>query len=461
MSDILERKLFGTDGVRAKAGEYPLTPDLVLKLAQAAADAFLARRDSSLDWPTVVIGKDTRQSCDMLESAMAAGLNSRGIDVRFAGVIPTPAVAFLTRELNAVFGVVISASHNPFYDNGIKFFGSDGYKLSDSFELEIEHRLLGKGDYSEPAFEGIGRNSVIENAAERYVGFVREGAGENNAELLSGLTIALDCANGASFRTSEAVLHSLGATVKSFHNRPSGMNINDACGCTYPAEIEKLVRDTGADVGVSHDGDADRVLLCDEMGSVLDGDEMMAMAALAMIEDGTLHDNTLVATVMSNIGLDEAIRKAGGKVLRAGVGDRYVMEMMKKGGYNFGGEQSGHFIFRDFSTTGDGIISALRLLRVIKQKSSHRLSELRKVLTHYPQVQRNVRVRAKPPVSDVGSINGKIRQIEDALGEQGRVLVRYSGTEPLLRVLIEGSDLAFIDEQADELVEIIQKEIGE
>jgi len=461
MSNNPERELFGTDGIRAKAGEYPLVPELIVKLGQAAAEAFLARRDSSSDWPTVVIGRDTRQSGDMLEAAFASGLNSRGIDVRLAGVIPTPAVAFLTQELKATFGVVISASHNPFYDNGIKFFGPDGYKLSDAFELEIEHRLLGKGDYAKADFSGIGRIGNLENATERYVDFVRGGAGEGDAELLSGLTIVLDCANGSSFQTSETVLHSLGATVKSFHHHPNGININEESGCTYPREIEKFVRETDADVGVSHDGDADRVLLSDETGSALDGDEMMLIAALSMIEEGTLKDNTVVSTVMSNIGLDEAIRNAGGKVLRAGVGDRYVLEMMRKGDYNFGGEQSGHFIFRDFHSTGDGLISAVRLLRIIKQNSHRRLSELRKALVRFPQAQRHVRVKSKPPLEEIPPVFEKITQLTEALGEQGRILVRYSGTEPLLRVLIEGSDSETIEKQADELAEIIREEIGE
>ncbi len=461
MSNNLERELFGTDGIRAKAGEHPLVPELIVKLGQAAAEAFLVRRDSSLDWPTVVIGRDTRQSGDMLEAAFAAGLNSRGIDVRLAGVIPTPAVAFLTQELKATVGVVISASHNPFYDNGLKFFGADGYKLSDAFELEIEHRLLGKGDYPKASFNGIGRIGILENATERYVDFIRSGAGEGDADLLSGLTIALDCANGASYQTSEAVLHSLGATVKSFHHHPNGININEECGCTYPREIEKLVRETGADVGVSHDGDADRVLLCDETGSALDGDEMMLIAALSMIEEGTLKDNTLVSTVMSNIGLDEAIRNAGGKVLRAGVGDRYVMELMHEGHFNFGGEQSGHFIFRDFHTTGDGLISAVRLLRIIKRNTHQRLSELRQALVRFPQAQRHIRVKSKPPLEEIPPVYEKVAQLTESLGDQGRILVRYSGTEPLLRVLIEGSDAGHIEQEADKLAQLIREEIGE
>jgi len=460
MSDNLKRQLFGTDGIRAKAGEYPLTPEIVVKLGQAAADAFLVRRNASHEWPTVILGRDTRQSGDMLESAFAAGLNSRGIDVRLAGMIPTPAVAFLTSDLKAAFGVVISASHNPFYDNGIKFFGPDGCKLSDALELEIEHRLLEKESFSTADFEGIGRSGALDKATERYVHFIRNGPGQGNDTLLSGLTIALDSANGSGFQSSEALLHSLGAKVIGFHNRPSGLNINEECGCTYPREIEKLVRESGADVGVSHDGDADRVLFCDETGSALDGDEMMAITALFMMEEGALRGNTLVATVMSNLALDKAVGQAGGNVLRAGVGDRSVIDLMKKGDYNFGGEQSGHFIFRDFLPTGDGLVSAVQFLRIMKHKGKP-LSELRKVLTRFPQAQRDVRIKAKPPLEELPSVSGKISQITKTLGEQGRILVRYSGTEPLLRVLIEGSDADAIEKEVEELVQLIQEEIGE
>ncbi|MEM1441203.1 MAG: phosphoglucosamine mutase [Verrucomicrobiota bacterium] len=449
------RQFFGTDGIRGKANKYPLTADFVVRLGQAVAEVFLEGRGETHDWPSVVIGKDTRQSGDMLESAISAGLNSRGIDVRLAGVVPTPAVAMLVRETGAAFGVVISASHNPFGDNGIKFFGPDGYKLTDEMELEIERRVL-----SDPESEvegAIGRTSDLEKATERYVDFVRSSAGEDR-ELLRGLTIALDCANGASFETSEAILRSLGATVKSFHHHPNGININEDCGCTHAGVIEALVKETGADVGVSHDGDADRVLLCDETGSVLDGDELMAIAAISMIEAGTLNENTLVSTVMSNAGLDEAVANAGGKVVRAGVGDRYVLEKMREHGYNLGGEQSGHFIFLDHNTTGDGIVSAVQLLKTMRE-SGKPLSELRKVLTKFPQAQRNVRVSSKPAMKDL-SCAPKIDEINALLGDAGRTLLRYSGTEPLLRILIEGKDEAQINEWADQLVELIGDEIG-
>jgi phosphoglucosamine mutase len=450
-----KRQFFGTDGIRAKANAYPLVPDFVVKLGQAVADAFLSRRSDLRNWPTVIIGKDTRQSCDMLESAIAAGLTSRGIDVQLAGVIPTPAVAMLTRETGALFGVVISASHNPFEDNGIKFFGPDGYKLDDTLELEIESGVIA----SAAAVDGapVGRISHLEGASERYIDFVCRSVGDDR-HLLDGLVIALDAANGASYRTSEAILHALGAKVLPVHHHPSGININLDCGCTHPAVIEALVKETGAHVGVSHDGDADRVLLCDETGSVLDGDELMAIAAVSMIAAGTLTDRTLVATIMSNAGLDEAIEAAGGKVIRAGVGDRYVIEAMRAGSYNLGGEQSGHFIFRDFNTTGDGIMAAVQLL-VMMRTAGKPLSELRKVMTKFPQAQRNIRVLRKPAPADLAAAD-RLAEVEKTLGSAGRVLLRYSGTEPLLRLLIEGRDADYINREADAIADAIRAEIG-
>ena len=450
------RRYFGTDGIRGRANIPPLVPEFVVRLGQAAADVFLTRRGDSRTWPVVVIGKDTRQSCDMLESAIAAGLTSRGIDVRLAGVVPTPAVALLTREEGAAFGIVISASHNPFDDNGIKFFGPDGYKLDDALELGIESLLEGPDKTTKTG--PVGRIAALPDAADRYVAFIRASAGADR-ELFRGLHLALDAANGAASETSAEILHSLGARLSVFHHHPSGININLDCGCTHPEVIGALVRETRADAGVAHDGDADRVLLCDETGSVLDGDEIMAIAALSMIRAGTLKENTLVATVMSNAGLDEAVRAAGGRVVRAGVGDRYVIEAMRKGGYNLGGEQSGHFIFHDHNTTGDGILAAVQVLKMMRE-SGKPLSELRKVMTKFPQVLRNLRVREKRPLGEL-SAAPRIAALEAALGESGRVLLRYSGTEALLRLLVEGRDAAFIGSEADAIAAEIQGEIGE
>jgi phosphoglucosamine mutase len=455
MMNVATRRYFGTDGIRARANSFPLVPEFVVRLGQAAADAFLARLGDWRTWPLVVIGKDTRQSCDMLEAAIAAGLTSRGIDVRLAGVIPTPAVAQLTREEGAAFGVVISASHNSFEDNGIKFFGPDGYKLDDALELEIES-LVDAPDRT-TCERQVGRIAPIAHAVERYVAFIRASVGEDR-ELFRGLHLALDAANGAASETSFEVLRSLGARVSIFHHRPSGININLDCGCTHPRVIGELVRETGADAGLAHDGDADRVLLCDETGSVLDGDEIMAIAAISMIRAGSLRKNTLVATVMSNAGLDEAVRTAGGRVVRAGVGDRYVVEEMKQGGYNLGGEQSGHFIFRDHNSTGDGILAAVQVLKMMRE-SGQPLSELRKVMRKFPQVLRNIRVRERRPPAELAAAP-RLAALEATLGESGRVLVRYSGTEPLLRLLAEGRDAAFIEAEVDAIASEIQAEIG-
>ena len=455
----LERAYFGTDGIRGPANVPPLTPDFAVRLGRTAADLFLERRDGGeREWPTVIIGKDTRQSCDMLEAAVAAGIASLGVDVRLAGVIPTPAVARLVVEERALFGVVISASHNPFSDNGIKFFGPDGFKLDDALEREIESRLerMAVPSSDDPAGP-VGRIAPLPRALERYVSFVREGAG-GDPDLLSGLTIALDCANGASHESSEAVLRSLGAKVIARHNQPSGLNINEECGCTHPGIIERLVKESGADVGISHDGDADRVLLCDETGSVVDGDELMAIAAIGLLERGELPGDTLVATVMSNAGLDEAVNAAGGKVVRTAVGDRYVLEAMREHGYVLGGEQSGHFIFLRQNTTGDGIVAAVQLLRILREKGEP-LSRLRRAMTRFPQVQRNVRVSRKPELDSL-AVSEQIRRAESELGESGRVLLRYSGTEPKLRILVEGKDESRINGLADELAAAVRGEIG-
>jgi len=455
------RRFFGTDGIRGKANEPPLTPEFAVRLGQAAAAVFLETRAATVrEWPAAVIGRDTRQSCDMLECAVAAGLESRGVDVRFAGVVPTPAVAMLTRETGAALGVVISASHNPYDDNGIKFFGPDGYKLDDERELAIERRLLAE-DHAAPAPApdgfSLGRHSRLDDAVDRYVSFVRATAGDD-MDLFAGLTVVLDAANGAACETSAAVLRSLGARVLPHHDRPTGININENCGCTHPEVIESLVRETGADVGVSHDGDADRVLLCDETGSVLDGDEIMAIAATALIEEGSLVEDTLVATIMSNAGLDEAVARAGGRVVRAGVGDRYVIEEMRRHGYNLGGEQSGHFIFRDHNTTGDGIVSAVQLLRIMKRRGQP-LSELRRVMEKFPQAKRNLRVARQPELGTLKAAS-TVGETEKAVGEAGRVLLRYSGTEPLLRVLVEGRDADLIEREADRLAGAFAEEIG-
>jgi phosphoglucosamine mutase len=394
----------------------------------------------------------------MLEAALVAGLNSVGADALLAGVIPTPAVAYLVRELGAAAGVVISASHNPAEDNGLKLFGGDGYKLDDELEERMEQLILtDEIDAMRPTSEEIGTVAQITDAATRYEAMAKASV---PGMVLHGLHIALDCANGASFETTPSVLRDLGATLSISHATPDGMNINARCGSTHPEAIRQLVRVSGAQIGIAHDGDADRLLLCDEMGEIVDGDEILAMTALDALERGTLAGKTLVATVMSNFGLDECLAAAGGKVLRTAVGDRYVVEAMRKGDFSIGGEQSGHLIFRDHGTTGDGLIAALQVLRIMTE-SGKPLSELRRVLKKYPQAQRNLRVREKPPLDSLTDVAELISVTETALAGKGRVLLRYSGTEPKIRLLIEGPDEGVITKAADEIAASLIKAIGE
>lgn len=455
------RQLFGTDGIRGVANVEPLTPETVLRLGQAAALTLIRNGQSGDEWPRCIIGRDTRLSGDMLESALAAGLASMGVDVELAGVVPTPAVAYLTRETKASAGAVISASHNPFNDNGIKFFGADGYKLDDRQELEIERLVLNPEliDAVKRAEAGkVGRISRIEDAADRYIHSVLSGL-QTDSEFLRGMKIALDCAHGAAYKTSPAILAHLGAEVITRYDEPNGLNINGACGATYDDAIAAFVVETGADVGISHDGDADRLLLCDELAEPLDGDEVLAIAATYLAKRGKLAKNTLVATIMSNYGLNETLRQLGGKVVRCNVGDRYVIQAMREQGLNLGGEQSGHLIFHDLTTTGDGIVAAVQILQMMATEGKP-LSELRKCLRKYPQAKRNLSVKSKPPVEELAEANRLIAETEKELGDSGRVLLRYSGTEPKIRLLIEGPDLDQIEKAADRIAAAIFAQIG-
>ena len=451
------RKLFGTDGIRGSANTHPITPEIALRLGRAAG--YLMRRNSGpgADRPRFVIGRDTRRSGEMLEAALVAGLNSIGADVLLAGVIPTPAVACLVQELKADGGVVISASHNPAGDNGLKLFGRDGYKLDDALEERLETLILTEEiDEERPMGDAIGIATIIPDASERYGALAKASVPGLS---LHGLKIAVDCANGASFQTTPLVLKDLGATLAVFHASPNGMNINERCGSTHGEEISRLVKETGAHIGISHDGDADRLVLCDEQGEIVDGDEILAMTALDALRRGTLAGKTLVATVMSNFGLDESIAAAGGKVLRTAVGDRYVVEAMREGNFSIGGEQSGHLIFRDHGTTGDGLLAALQVLRIMTE-SGKPLSELRRCLKKYPQAQRNLRVKEKPPLDSLTEVTALVAETETALSGKGRVLLRYSGTEPKIRLLIEGPDEAMINEAADRIAEVLISAIG-
>ncbi len=455
------QKIFGTDGVRGVANVEPVTAETALKLGRAAAHVFTQLNPRTLpagSRPKIVLGKDTRLSGYMLENALVAGITSLGVDVLIIGPLPTPGVAYITRSLRADAGIVLSASHNPYEDNGIKFFRHDGYKLDDQIEDRIEQLVFtGEIDSIRPTAGKIGRAARIDDALGRYVEFAK--ASFPRGMSLEGMRVAVDVANGAAYKSTPCILRELGAELVVVHDEPNGTNINDQCGSTYPEEISRVVRESAVDVGIAHDGDADRVLLCDEKGEIVDGDEILAIAATDLLRSQRLQKQTLVATVMSNFGLDDAITAAGGKILRTKVGDRYVIEEMLRSELNLGGEQSGHIIFRDFSTTGDGIVSALQILRIMRDTGKP-LSELKGCLRKYPQAQRNLKVKAKPPIDELSEVVKLRDEAERELAGKGRVLLRYSGTEPKIRLLIEGRESAQIDRQADRIADAITRAIG-
>ncbi len=455
------RKIFGTDGVRGVANIEPVTAETALKLGRAAAHVITqlsANRRGASTRPKIVLGKDTRLSGYMLENALVAGITSLGVDVLLIGPLPSPGVAYITRSLRADAGIVLSASHNSYEDNGIKFFRHDGCKLDDAVEAEIENLVFsGEIESIRPTAGKIGRAARIDDALGRYVEFAK--ASFPRARTLDGIQIALDCANGAAYKSSPCILRELGAQLQVFHNSPNGTNINAQCGSTYPDEIARIVKKTGAHIGISHDGDADRLILADENGDIVDGDEIMAIAAVDLLKNGGLAHQTLVATVMSNFGLDETIAAHGGKIVRTQVGDRYVIEEMLRHGYNVGGEQSGHMIFRDHATTGDGIVSALQILRIMVE-TGQPLSALKQVLKKYPQAQRNLRVREKIPFAQLPHLQKLVADTENELAGAGRALLRYSGTEPKIRLLIEGRDADWINTRADLIASEIQATLG-
>ena len=456
-----QRKLFGTDGIRGVANIEPVTAETALKLGRAAAHVFGnsgGRPHHQGDRRTIVLGKDTRLSGYMLENAMVAGITSLGVDVLIIGPLPTPGVAFITRSLRADAGIVLSASHNPYEDNGIKFFRHDGYKLDDAVEKKIEDIVFsGEIENIRPTALKIGKAFRIDDALGRYVEYAKQSFPRGRT--LESLKIAVDCANGAAYKSTPCILRELGANLTVFHNSPNGTNINADCGSTHPEHIQKFVKETGAHVGITHDGDADRVLLCDENGELVDGDEIMAIAAIDFLKSGHLAKNTLVSTIMSNFGLDETLAAHGGKVLRTKVGDRYVIEAMMRDDLNVGGEQSGHMIFRDYASTGDGIVAALQILRVMIETGKP-LSELKKVLKKYPQAQRNLKVRVKPALETLTGVQTLLKEAEQKLDGKGRVLLRYSGTEPKIRLLIEGREEDQINADADRIAGAIQETIG-
>ena len=447
-------RLFGTDGVRGEAN-VTLLPEMAYRLGRAATIYF---GKESEEQPLIIIGRDTRISGEMFESALTAGICSAGGRAMLAGIIPTPAIAYLARKHKAKAGIVISASHNPFHDNGIKFFGGDGYKLPDAVEDELEaivHQLETDDNYPRPTAEHIGHIEYRTDLLNQYMEFVLSTCKER----FDGVKVVLDCANGAAYEAMPKILRHLGANVKVIHALPNGTNINDGCGSTHLESLQKAVLENGADFGIAHDGDADRCLCVDEKGQVIDGDHILVMCAMDMMKEGKLPYNTVVTTVMANIGFHQAIKKAGGRAEITKVGDRYVLENMLKNGYKIGGEQSGHIIFTDFSTTGDGLITALQVLSSLK-RSGRKASDLTALMTTYPQLLVNVKVATKEGWETNEAIKEASAEGDKELGENGRILVRPSGTEPLIRVMAEGPDQAQLDRICHAIADVVKKEQG-
>ncbi|HQY74124.1 MAG TPA: phosphoglucosamine mutase [Aestuariivirga sp.] len=445
----MSRKYFGTDGVRGKANSGAMTADLVLKIGMAAGNLY--RRGSHRH--RVVIGKDTRLSGYMIEQALTAGLLAAGMDVFLLGPVPTPAVAMLTRSMRADLGVMISASHNPYYDNGIKIFGPDGYKLSDEQELKIEGMVEGPEAIPVASSDEIGRATRIEDAGARYIEFAKRTYPRDSN--LDGLRIVIDTAHGASYRTAPTALWELGAEIIRIGDAPNGFNINEKCGSTAPQLMCEKVRETRADIGIALDGDADRVMISDEQGQVIDGDQLMALVTKSLHERGQLQGGGLVATVMSNLGLERFLSARGLSLARTKVGDRYVVEHMRAHGFNVGGEQSGHIILSDFSTTGDGLLAALQVLAEVK-RAGKPVSEVCKMFEPVPQVLKNVKFKSGKPLDDA-QVKTAIAEATSRLGNSGRLVIRPSGTEPLIRVMAEGDDARLVSAVVDELCGVISK----
>jgi phosphoglucosamine mutase len=452
------RKLFGTDGVRGVANTYPMTTEIAMQLGRAIAFLVKQQKTGSEHSPRIVIGKDTRLSGYMIENALASGICSMGVNVLLVGPLPTPGIAFITTGMRADAGVVISASHNPFQDNGIKIFSKDGFKLPDGEEAIIEDLIFSKKmDSLRPVAEEVGKAARIDDAKGRYIVFLKNTFPKRYT--LDGIHIVLDCAHGATYGVAPHVFEELGAKVTSIGVQPDGKNINHECGALHPEVMAEMVRNEGADLGIALDGDGDRLIVSDEQGKSVDGDQIMAICAEEMIGRQKLAQNTLVATVMSNLGLEVAMERMGGKLVRTQVGDRYVVEEMLRNKYNFGGEQSGHLIFLKHNTTGDGILGALQLLVAMKKKERP-LSELTQIMEPFPQVLKNVRITRKIALDQISGFSKKLITIEESLGTKGRILIRPSGTEPVIRVMIEGEDEKLIDEMACELCDFIAKQTG-
>ncbi|MCI5149356.1 MAG: phosphoglucosamine mutase [Candidatus Electrothrix sp. MAN1_4] len=445
------RQLFGTDGVRGVANTYPMTTEIAMQLGRAIA--FVVKNHAKRHH--IVIGKDTRVSGYMIENALAAGICSMGVDVQLLGPLPTPGIAFITTSMRADAGVVISASHNPFQDNGIKIFSRDGFKLPDETELDIEDLIFSqKMAALRPVADEVGKAARIDDARGRYIVFLKHTFPDKYT--LDDFHIVLDCAHGATYRVAPYVFAELGAKVTCIGVAPDGKNINQDCGALHPEVMAEKVKQLGADIGLALDGDGDRLIVCDEKGKIVDGDHIMAICAADLLQRRKLKKKTLVATVMSNMGLEKMMTDLGGQLIRANVGDRYVVEAMRAKGYNFGGEQSGHLVFLDHNTTGDGILAGLQLLAIMMKKNKP-LSELAEIMTSYPQVLENVRMSSKMAPEQIQGFPEALQTAEEQLGQRGRILVRPSGTEPVIRVMAEGEDEKEISTIALELCDVIRR----
>jgi phosphoglucosamine mutase len=449
----LQRRLFGTDGVRGVANNDPMTVETAMALGQAVAHNFRNHAGRH----KIVIGKDTRLSGYMFETALAAGICSMGGDVLLVGPLPTPGIAFLTHSMRADAGVVISASHNPYQDNGIKFFGRDGFKLPDKVEEKIEALMWGdRLKAARPASTQIGRAFRIDDATGRYIVYLKNTFPSHLS--LEGLKIVIDCANGAAYKIAPQVFQELGAEVICVGVTPNGLNINDRCGSLFPEMVSGMVKETGADIGISLDGDADRVIIVDRHGEVVDGDRIMAICGSEMARKKKLAKNTVVATVMSNIGLELYLKSRKIRLVRAPVGDRYVVEALRKGGYNFGGEQSGHLIFLDHATTGDGVLAALQLLAVMVETGKG-IPELASKMSTFPQILMNLRLKKRVPLDSLPRFRKVQAEFEKKLGRKGRIVVRYSGTEPVLRIMVEGENQEETERIVNALADAARAEI--
>jgi phosphoglucosamine mutase len=450
----LHMKLFGTDGVRGRVNEFPITAEVALRMGKAVANVL---RSTGPNRNRVVIGKDTRISGYMLETALTSGLVSMGMDVFLVGPLPTPAVAHLTKSMGAAAGIMITASHNPYEDNGMKIFGPDGYKLSDELEKLVERHILGDEPETAPLPpKQIGKAHRIDDARGRYIEFAKHTADNIS---LHGLKIVVDCGHGAAYFIAPLIFKELGAEVITTGIQPDGLNINDGCGALHPEAAGELVRKHGADLGISFDGDADRVIFTDASGNVVSGDRILALCAISLKEQGKLKHNTLVATIMSNLGLIEAMRENGIKTECTAVGDRNVIECMRKNGYSFGGENSGHLIFGDHVTTGDGILSALQVLRMMRERNAT-LAELAAIMHEYPTQLSNMPVASKPPLDSLPKLQELMKQATAEFGEQGRHLIRYSGTENKIRVLVEHRESKEVTSWVTRFSSAIREEIG-